>query len=71
MAEPLFPSSTTGADRLLPVPDSALEGSGEKQKVKHVKAAAALRAEGVAAQLADCFIRSHFEREHGKNEDQG
>ncbi len=28
-----------GAERLLPVPDTALEGAGEKQKVKHVKAA--------------------------------
>lgn len=28
-----------GVDRVLPVPDGALEGSGERQKVKHVKAA--------------------------------
>ena len=28
-----------GAERLLPVPDAALEGAGDKQKVKHIKAA--------------------------------
>ena len=28
-----------GVERVLPVPDAALDGAGAKQKVKHVKAA--------------------------------
>ena len=47
-----------GGDRLLPVPDSALEGSGEKQKVKHVKAAVlAGLAGGPDANLGRGYVR--------------
>jgi 5-methyltetrahydrofolate--homocysteine methyltransferase len=47
-----------GAERLLPVPDAALDGSGEKQKVKHVKAALlAGLAGGRDAELGRGYVR--------------
>jgi hypothetical protein len=47
-----------GAERLLPVPDTALEGVGEKQKVKHVKAAVlAGLAGGDEAALGRGYVR--------------
>ncbi len=47
-----------GADQLLPVPGSAVEGSGEKQKVKHVKAAVlAGLAGGPDADLGRGYVR--------------
>jgi len=47
-----------GAERLLPVPDTALEGAGERQKVKHVKAAVlAGLAGGSAAVLGRGYVR--------------
>jgi hypothetical protein len=47
-----------GADRLLPVPDAALEGTGERQKVKHVKAAMlAGLAGGADAELGRGYVR--------------
>lgn len=47
-----------GTDRLLPIPGPALEGSGEKQKVKHVKAAVlAGLAGGPHAELGRGYVR--------------
>jgi 5-methyltetrahydrofolate--homocysteine methyltransferase len=47
-----------GAERLLPVPEAALEGGGEKQKVKHVKAAVlAGLAGGAEAELGRAYVR--------------
>ena len=47
-----------GTPRLLPVPDAALEGAGEKQKVKHVKAAVlAGLAGGADAALGRGYVR--------------
>jgi 5-methyltetrahydrofolate--homocysteine methyltransferase len=47
-----------GGERLLPVPAAALEGSGEKQKVKHVKAAClAGLAGGPDADLGRGYVR--------------
>ena len=47
-----------GAERLLPVPEAALEGTGEKQKVKHVKAAVlAGLAGGPGAELGRGYVR--------------
>lgn len=47
-----------GAARLLPVPDAALDGAGEKQKVKHVKAAVlAGLAGGADAALGRGYVR--------------
>jgi 5-methyltetrahydrofolate--homocysteine methyltransferase len=47
-----------GADRLLPVHDAALEGAGDKQKVKHVKAAVLAGLDGGAdAGLGRGYVR--------------
>lgn len=47
-----------GADRFLPVPAEAIEGAGEKQKVKHVKAAVlAGLAGGADAALGRGYVR--------------
>jgi cobalamin-dependent methionine synthase I len=47
-----------GAERLLPVPDAALDGAGAKQKVKHVKAAVlAGLAGGADAALGRGYVR--------------
>jgi len=47
-----------GEERLLPVPGAALEGAGEKQKVKHVKAAVlAGLAGGADAELGRGYVR--------------
>jgi 5-methyltetrahydrofolate--homocysteine methyltransferase len=47
-----------GAERLLPVPATALEGAGERQKVKHVKAAVlAGLAGGAEAALGRGYVR--------------
>ncbi len=47
-----------GEGRLLPVPDAALEGAGERQKVKHVKAAVlAGLAGGDDAALGRSYVR--------------
>ncbi|HSW42557.1 MAG TPA: dihydropteroate synthase [Patescibacteria group bacterium] len=47
-----------GAARLLPVPGAALDGAGEKQKVKHVKAAVlAGLAGGADAELGRGYVR--------------
>lgn len=47
-----------GAERLLPVPDSALDGAGQRQKVKHVKAAVlAGLAGGADAALGRGYVR--------------
>jgi 5-methyltetrahydrofolate--homocysteine methyltransferase len=47
-----------GSERLLAVPDTALEGAGEKQKVKHVKAAVlAGLAGGAGADLGRGYVR--------------
>jgi len=47
-----------GHERLLPVPDAALDGVGEKQKVKHVKAAVlAGLAGGPDAELGRGYVR--------------
>jgi 5-methyltetrahydrofolate--homocysteine methyltransferase len=47
-----------GEKRLLPVPDGALEGAGNKQKVKHVKAAVlAGLAGGADAELGRGYVR--------------
>ena len=47
-----------GSERLLPVPDAALEGSGPKEKVKHVKAAVlAGLAGGADAALGRGYVR--------------
>ncbi|MDA8238162.1 MAG: dihydropteroate synthase [Chloroflexi bacterium] len=47
-----------GADRFLPVPAEAIEGAGEKQKVKHVKAAVlAGLADGADAALGRGYVR--------------
>ena len=47
-----------GEERLLPVPGVALEGAGEKQKVKHVKAAVlAGLAGGADAELGRGYVR--------------
>jgi hypothetical protein len=47
-----------GAEQLLPVPDAALEGAGERQKVKHVKAAVlAGLAGGADAALGRGYVR--------------
>ncbi len=47
-----------GAERLLPVPDAALEGSGPKEKVKHVKAAVLAGLSGGAdAALGRGYVR--------------
>jgi cobalamin-dependent methionine synthase I len=47
-----------GAERLLPVPDAALDGTGAKQKVKHVKAAVlAGLAGGADAALGLGYVR--------------
>ena len=47
-----------GAEQLLPVPDVALDGAGEKQKVKHVKAAVlAGLAGGPDAELGRGYVR--------------
>ena len=53
------PSPTTmGAERLLPVPAAALDGTGERQKVKHVKAAVlAGLAGGPDAELGRGYVR--------------
>jgi 5-methyltetrahydrofolate--homocysteine methyltransferase len=47
-----------GAERLLPVPGAALDGAGDKQKVKHVKAAVlAGLAGGPDAELGRGYVR--------------
>jgi 5-methyltetrahydrofolate--homocysteine methyltransferase len=47
-----------GSERLLPIPEAALEGGGEKQKVKHVKAAVLTGlAGGSAAELGRGYVR--------------
>ena len=47
-----------GAERLLPVPDAALDGAGARQKVKHVKAAVlAGLTGGVDAALGRGYVR--------------
>jgi 5-methyltetrahydrofolate--homocysteine methyltransferase len=47
-----------GGEHLLPVPEAALDGAGEKQKVKHVKAAClAGLAGGPAAELGRGYVR--------------
>jgi 5-methyltetrahydrofolate corrinoid/iron sulfur protein methyltransferase len=47
-----------GVERLLPVPDSAIEGAGARQKVKHVKAAVlAGLAGGAEAALGRGYVR--------------
>jgi 5-methyltetrahydrofolate corrinoid/iron sulfur protein methyltransferase len=47
-----------GTERLLPVPDAALDGAGERQKVKHVKAAVlAGLAGGADAGLGRGYVR--------------
>jgi 5-methyltetrahydrofolate--homocysteine methyltransferase len=51
-------SEDDGTERQLPVPDAALEGAGEKQKVKHVKAAVlAGQAGGADALLGRGYVR--------------
>jgi hypothetical protein len=56
---PALPFTDDGAvERLLPVPDSAVEGAGGKQKVKHVKAAVlAGLAGGPDAELGRGYVR--------------
>ena len=47
-----------GAERLLPVPDAALDGAGDKQKVKHIKAAVLAGLDGgVDAGLGQGYVR--------------
>jgi 5-methyltetrahydrofolate--homocysteine methyltransferase len=56
---PALPFTDDGGEEcLLPVPDVALEGAGEKQKVKHVKAAVlAGLAGGADAELGRGYVR--------------
>jgi len=54
------------AERLLPVPDAALDGpEGPKQRVKHVKAAvlAGMGGDAVAAELGRAYVRSMARRQ--------
>jgi 5-methyltetrahydrofolate--homocysteine methyltransferase len=53
----------SGTDRLLPVPDGALDGpEGPKQKVKHVKAAV-LAGQGADAELGRGYVRAMARRQ--------
>ena len=53
----------SGTDRLLPVPDGALDGpEGPKQKVKHVKAAV-LAGQGADADLGRGYVRAMARRQ--------
>jgi cobalamin-dependent methionine synthase I len=59
-----------GVERLLPVPDTALDGAGEKQKVKHVKAAVlAGLAGGPDAELGRGYVRFLARRQVGAGAD--
>jgi 5-methyltetrahydrofolate--homocysteine methyltransferase len=55
-----------GVERLLPVPETALDGAGDKQKVKHVKAAClAGLAGGPGAELGRGYVRHLARRQAG------
>ena len=56
---PVLPfTDEVGVERLLPVPEAALDGTGERQKVKHVKAAVlAGLAGGPDAELGRGYVR--------------